>query len=101
MNSLFSSFVQISIKDDQFFDLSLPLSPGPNTKGRVSNLFSSIGESLGISGKDIRLESALVNFCLPELLDGKDRYLCEHCKELVQSTKTLSLKCLPQVKNIL
>ena len=87
----------MSIKDDQFFDLSLPITPGPSTKGVVGNLFSSIGESLGISGKDVRLENTLVNFCLPEVLDGKDRYLCEHCKEFVLSTKTLSLKSLPQV----
>ncbi len=80
--------------------MSLPLSPGPSSKGRVSNLFTSIGESLGISGKDVKLETALMNFCSPELLDGKDRYLCEHCKELVQSTKTLSLKCLPQVRSV-
>ena len=64
----------------------------------MSSLFSSLGESLGISSsKGIKLESAFVNFCLPEILDGKDRYLCESCNELVQSTKTLTLKSLPQV----
>ncbi len=64
----------------------------------MSNLFSSLGESLGIgSGKGIKLESAFVNFCLPEILDGKDRYFCESCNQLVQSTKTLTLKSLPKV----
>lgn len=64
----------------------------------IGSLFSSLGESLGIgSGKGIKLESAFVNFCLPEILDGKDRYLCESCNQLVQSTKSLTLKSLPQV----
>lgn len=64
----------------------------------MGSLFSSLGESLGIgSGKGIKLESAFVNFCLPEILDGKDRYFCESCNQLVQSTKTLTLKSLPQV----
>lgn len=64
----------------------------------MSSLFSSLGESLGIgSSKGIKLESAFVNFCLPEVLDGKDRYRCENCNELVQSTKTLTLKSLPPV----
>lgn len=90
-------FLQVSIKDDQFFDLPLPINPSAAAKGVVSNLFSSIGESLGIAGKGIKLESTFVNFCLPEVLDGKDRYMCEHCKQLVQSTKTLSLKSLPQI----
>ena len=93
------------MKDDQFFDLSLPLQPGPQasasaagSKNVMSNLFSSLGESLGISSnKGIKLESAFVNFCLPEVLDGKDRYHCDNCNQLVQSTKTLTLKSLPQV----
>lgn len=91
------------MKDDQFFDLSLPLQPSPQasaaaSKNVMSSLFSSLGESLGIgSSKGIKLESAFVNFCLPEVLDGKDRYRCENCNELVQSTKTLTLKSLPPV----
>lgn len=96
--------MQISVKDDQFFDLSLPLQPSPQastsaaSKGVMSNLFSSLGESLGIgSSKEIKLENAFVNFCLPEILDGKDRYFCESCNQLVQSTKTLTLKSLPQI----
>lgn len=65
----------------------------------MSNIFSSLGESLGIGGKEaVKLEGTFVNFCLPEVLDGKDRYWCESCKELVQSTKTLSIKSLPQVR---
>lgn len=95
----------MSVKDDQFFDLSLPLQPSPQasasaaaSKNVVSNLFSSLGESLGIgSSKGIKLESAFVNFCLPEILDGKDRYYCDNCSQLVQSTKTLTLKSLPQI----
>lgn len=64
----------------------------------MSSLFSSLGESLGLgSGKGMKLEGAFVNFCLPEVLDGKDRYFCEGCNQLVQSTKTLTLKSLPQV----
>lgn len=94
----------MSVKDDQFFDLSLPLQPSPQasasaaSRSVIGSLFSSLGESLGIgSGKGIKLESAFVNFCLPEILDGKDRYYCESCNQLVQSTKSLSLKSLPQV----
>lgn len=64
----------------------------------MSSLFSSLSESLGLgSGKGMKLERAFVNFCLPEILDGKDRYLCESCNLQVQSTKTLTLKSLPQV----
>lgn len=64
----------------------------------MGSLFSSLGESLGLgSGKGMKLESAFVNFCLPEILDGKDRYFCESCNLPVQSTKTLTLKSLPQV----
>ena len=64
----------------------------------MGSLFSSLGESLGIgSSKGIKLEGAFVNFCLPEILDGKDRYFCESCNQHVQSTKTLTLKSLPQV----
>ena len=94
----------MSVKDDQFFDLSLPLQPSPlasasaASRSVIGNLFSSLGESLGIgSGKGIKLESAFVNFCLPEILVGKDCYFCESCHELVQSTKSLTLKSLPQV----
>ncbi len=68
----------------------------------MSNLFSSLTETLGIGSKEyFKLESALANFFQPEILDGKERYYCEDCKEFVVSTKTLSIKELPQVNFIL
>lgn len=95
----------MSVKDDQFFDLSLPLQPSPtastspsSSKNVMTSLFNSLSESLGLTnGKGLKLESAFVNFCLPEVLEGKDRYFCENCRQLVVSTKTLTLKSLPQI----
>jgi ubiquitin carboxyl-terminal hydrolase 20/33 len=60
-------------------------------------LFSSLGESMGLNGKPVRLETCLAAFCAPETLEGKDRYKCERCNQLVDSRKTLKFKELPQV----
>lgn len=104
----------VSIKEDPFFDLSLPIvlstpiieSPSSSTTSAtpksptleyMGNIFNSIGESLGFSGKSARLEACLAAFCSPERLEGRDRYYCEKCKAKVPSLKTLSLHKLPNV----
>ena len=88
-----------STKDDRFYDLSLPMGgAAAPARTSMSTFLSSLGESLGIASKDaLGLEAAFAHFCQPELLAGKDAYYCEHCKQLVQSTKTLALKELPQI----
>lgn len=94
----------LSVKDDPFYDVSISICPFPDgTKGPKSslgylgNLISSFGETIGLNGKPVKLETCLAAFCAPETLDGKDKYKCEKCNELVQSKKSLRFKQLPQV----
>lgn len=96
----------VSVKDDPFYDVSVQISgvidggkggSKSSSLGYIGNLFSSIGESIGLNGKPVRLESCLGAFCAPEALEGRDRYRCEKCNEPVDSKKTLSFKELPQV----
>lgn len=92
----------IFIKEDSFLDLSVQISsdstsPRLNNRSFVSNLFSSIGETLGFSGNPVLLEKCLEAFCSPEILDGKDRYWCEKCKQHVASTKTLTISRAPEI----
>ncbi|PJF16913.1 Doa4p [Paramicrosporidium saccamoebae] len=94
----------ISVKDDPFYDVSVQICATPEgskpTKtsfGYIGNLFSSLGESIGLNGKPVKLETCLAAFCAPETLEGKDRYKCEKCNSLVDSKKSLKFKELPQV----
>jgi ubiquitin carboxyl-terminal hydrolase 20/33 len=94
----------VSVKDDPFYDVSVQICATPEgpkgTKssfGYIGNLFSSIGESFGINGKPVKLETCLGAFSAPEILDGKDRYKCEKCNRLVDSKKTLKFKELSQI----
>lgn len=94
----------LSVKDDLFYDVSIPICASPEgTKGSKSslgylgNLLSSFGETIGLNGKPVKLETCLAAFCAPETLDGKDRYKCEKCNELVQSKKSLRFRQLPQI----
>jgi ubiquitin C-terminal hydrolase len=118
----------VSIKDDPFFDISLPIvtaslvnasdssaspsssmtsmtsgsnlsAPKSPTLEYMGSFFTSIGESLGFSGKNTRLESCLAAFCSPEKLEGRERYYCERCRTKVPSLKTLSIQELPNVYN--
>ncbi len=75
---------------------SRPSSPSGAFGGLFNNIFSSIGESMGMNGKPVLLESCIASFCAPERLDGRDRYRCERCATLVPSQKTLRFKSLPQ-----
>jgi ubiquitin C-terminal hydrolase len=116
----------VSIKEDPFFDLSLPISsvstgaadtlspstpsstataasttPKSPTLEYMGNIFTSLGESLGFSGKTARLENCLASFCSPERLEGRDRYYCEQCKAKVSCVKTLTIQSLPNVLYLL
>lgn len=94
----------ISVKDDPFYDISIQICASPDggrtsksSFGYIGNIFSSIGESIGLNGKPVKLETCLAAFCASETLEGKDRYKCEKCNQLVDSKKSLKLIELPQV----
>lgn len=86
---------QISVKEDPFFDLSIPLKAGASSNSSFSNLMDSIGDSFGF--RSTPLESYLQAFCATEVLDGKDRYKCERCNTLVPCDKKLCISSLPPV----
>lgn len=95
----------ISVKDDPFYDVSIqicatpdgPKPPSKSSLAYIGNFFNTLGESIGLNGKPVKLETCLSAFCAPETLEGKDRYRCERCSRLVRSKKSLKFKELPQV----
>lgn len=87
---------QVSVKEDPFFDLSIPLKAGMSSNSSFSNLMDSIGDSFGFRSTT-PLESYLQAFCATEILDGKDRYRCERCNVLLPCNKRLYLSSLPPV----
>lgn len=93
----------VSVKDDLFYDVSVQITATcegqkiSKSSSLIGNFFTSIGESIGINGKPVKLESCLSAFCAPETLEGKDRYRCEKCNRLVRSKKALRFKKLPQI----
>eukprot|EP00927_Polykrikos_kofoidii_P011579 TRINITY_DN14937_c0_g1_i3.p1 TRINITY_DN14937_c0_g1~~TRINITY_DN14937_c0_g1_i3.p1 ORF type:complete len:996 (+),score=175.29 TRINITY_DN14937_c0_g1_i3:247-3234(+) len=47
--------------------------------------------------KGVEVTDCLRKHCAPELLTGKDRYFCEHCKRKNDSEKRIAFKELPEV----
>ena len=86
---------QVSVKEDPFFDLSIPLRAGTASNSSFSNLMDSIGDSFAF--KSGPLESYLQAFCATEVLDGKDRYKCEKCNALVPCNKKLFMSISPPI----
>lgn len=86
---------QVSVKEDPFFDLSIPLKATTASNSSFSNLMDSIGDSFGF--KSSPLESYLQAFCATEVLDGKDRYKCEKCNALVSCNKKLCISNSPPI----
>lgn len=95
----------ISVKDDPFYDVSIQICatsegskpPNKSSLAYIGNFFNTLGETIGLNGKPVKLETCLSAFCAPETLEGKDRYRCERCNRLVRSKKSLKFKELPQV----
>lgn len=87
----------VSVKEDPFFDLSIPIAlNAAQRQAGFGSIINSIGESLGL--RQIPLETCLQTFCDTELLDGKDRYWCEKCRDLVPCSKRLFLAEPPSVR---
>lgn len=93
----------VSVKDDLFYDVSVQICSSPDgskpakSSSYLGNIFSSLGETIGLNSKPVKLETCLAAFCAPETLEGKDRYRCEKCNRLVKSKKSLKFKELPSV----
>jgi hypothetical protein len=47
--------------------------------------------------KGVEVSDCLRKHCAPELLSGKDRYFCEHCKRKCDCEKKIAFKELPEV----
>ncbi|KAF9583749.1 Ubiquitin carboxyl-terminal hydrolase 20 [Lunasporangiospora selenospora] len=100
------------IKEDKFFDLSIPIDKKskiiddvPNdmsggVKDKDSGMFGSFVESIGgwlsMGNRTIKLQDCLASFCATEELTGEDRYRCTNCDALNDCRKTLRVTQLPE-----
>ncbi|KAF9438906.1 Ubiquitin carboxyl-terminal hydrolase 33 [Entomortierella beljakovae] len=99
------------IKEDKFFDLSIPIDKknkiiddtidDKNTArekdgGMLGSFVESIGGWLSISNKTIKLQDCLASFCATEELTGEDRYRCTQCDALNDCRKTFRITQLPE-----
>ncbi|KAF9958001.1 Ubiquitin carboxyl-terminal hydrolase 33 [Mortierella alpina] len=99
------------IKEDKFFDLSIPIDKksriiednsndkgsGKDKEGGVLGSFvDSIGNWFSISNRNIKLQDCLASFCATEELTGEDRYRCTQCDALNDCRKTFRITQLPE-----
>ncbi|KAG0056278.1 Ubiquitin carboxyl-terminal hydrolase 33 [Gryganskiella cystojenkinii] len=98
------------IKEDKFFDLSIPIDKKskiiddtPNEKGSKDKegggVFGSLADSfswLGMGNRTIKLQDCLASFCATEELTGEDRYKCTQCDALNDCRKTFRITQLPE-----
>mmetsp|Transcript_893 Transcript_893/g.2534 ORF Transcript_893/g.2534 Transcript_893/m.2534 type:complete len:668 (-) Transcript_893:110-2113(-) len=99
---------KISRTYESFFDLSVPIPVGSERsdeapgKGKppwgVGNIMNKVRGMFFDRGVD--LTDCLRPYCATELLTGKDKYLCEHCKAKVDGEKTIHLFELPEVLTV-
>ncbi|KAF9989124.1 Ubiquitin carboxyl-terminal hydrolase 33 [Mortierella antarctica] len=99
------------IKEDKFFDLSIPIDKksriiedssndkggGKDKDGGVLGSFvDSIGSWFSMSNRNIKLQDCLASFCATEELTGEDRYRCTQCDALNDCRKTFRITQLPE-----
>ncbi|KAF9902270.1 Ubiquitin carboxyl-terminal hydrolase 33, partial [Lobosporangium transversale] len=103
------------IKEDKFFDLSIPIDKktkitddigvdrGDNgsSKNRdggtmLGSFVESIGSWLNMGNKNIKLQDCLNSFCATEVLTGEDRYRCTQCEALNDCRKAFRITVLPE-----
>ncbi|KAG0352314.1 Ubiquitin carboxyl-terminal hydrolase 33 [Podila minutissima] len=96
------------IKEDKFFDLSIPIdkkskiidddSPSEKSSKDGGSAFGSFVDSIGgwLSNRNIKLQDCLASFCATEELTGEDRYRCTQCDALNDCRKTFKITQLPE-----
>ncbi|KAF8953007.1 Ubiquitin carboxyl-terminal hydrolase 33, partial [Haplosporangium bisporale] len=98
------------IKEDKFFDLSIPIdkkskiidddSPSEKSSKDGGSAFGSFVDSIGgwlsSSNRNIKLQDCLASFCATEELTGEDRYRCTQCDALNDCRKTFKITQLPE-----
>ncbi|KAG0088478.1 Ubiquitin carboxyl-terminal hydrolase 20 [Podila epicladia] len=96
------------IKEDKFFDLSIPIdkkskiidddSPSEKSSKDGGGAFGSFVDSIGgwLSNRNIKLQDCLASFCATEELTGEDRYRCTQCDALNDCRKTFKITQLPE-----
>ncbi|KAF9972437.1 Ubiquitin carboxyl-terminal hydrolase 33 [Actinomortierella ambigua] len=101
------------IKEDNFFDLSIPVDKkskaavdeglsdrggggsGKDKDGVFGSLVDSVGGWLNMGNRAIKLQDCLASFCATEELTGEDRYRCTQCDSLNDCRKTFRFTRLP------
>ncbi|KAF9386418.1 Ubiquitin carboxyl-terminal hydrolase 33 [Podila verticillata] len=96
------------IKEDKFFDLSIPIdkkskiidddSPSEKSSKDGGSAFGSFVDSIGgwLNNRNIKLQDCLASFCATEELTGEDRYRCTQCDALNDCRKTFKITQLPE-----
>ncbi|KAG0207869.1 Ubiquitin carboxyl-terminal hydrolase 33 [Mortierella sp. GBA30] len=99
------------IKEDKFFDLSIPIDKKSKiiddtihdksgNRDKDGGVFGSFVESIGgwfsMNNRNIKLQDCLASFCATEELTGEDRYRCTQCDALNDCRKTFRITQLPE-----
>jgi len=89
---------QKKLRQEQQDDDNISVSCGSGRRRHGRGWLQMFRRWLGLEKKmNISLADCMGSFCCPEDLRGSDKYKCEHCKTLNDSTKKLSVLQLPEV----